>query len=183
MSDASLSNETALGRASTHQTPPLRLVKQMIRTYGLYWKADNVDWGKKGPGGLGRLLGSAARGDTMSKVDFRHQRGIYALYSDFDLIYVGQTGQGDNRLLQRLRTHLSDHLAERWDRFSWFGMRWVTRANRLSADAMAANTSTGTALSVLEAVVIAVSEPRLNLRRGNWSDANAQQYFQIDFRE
>ena len=154
--------------------------EEMIRTYGLYWKADKVHWGRSGAGGAGNLLGSSSRADANNAVDFLNQRGIYALYSDYELIYVGQTGAGDQRLFSRLKGHLSDHLAERWDRFSWFGTQWVTMRNRLSADAGRANTPTPNALNVMEAVAIAIAEPRLNLQRGNWSAAEAQQYFQID---
>ncbi|MDE0433774.1 MAG: GIY-YIG nuclease family protein [Bryobacterales bacterium] len=150
----------------------------MIRTFGLYWRVSHVNWGQRGPGQAGTLLGSAIRGDVGTIVDFRSQRGIYALYSDFDLVYIGQTGGGNSRLFLRLRGHLSDHLAERWDRFSWFGMRWVTAAGGLSADTVNATTPTTNALNIMEAVVIAISEPRLNLQRGNWNSAGAQQYFQ-----
>ena len=153
--------------------------KEMIRAFGLYWKASEVNWGAPGPGRAGYLLGTSVRGDVSNAIDFRDQRGIYALYSEFDLVYVGQTGGGVNRLLLRLRAHLSDHLAERWDRFSWFGTRWVTAAGALSADAINANTPTVTALKIMEAVAIAISEPRLNLRRGDWNSAPAVQYFQV----
>ena len=153
----------------------------MIRTYGLHWAANSVIWGKPGPGGHGELLGSELRGDAKNRIDFRDQCGIYALYSGFELVYVGQTGSKQNRLLNRLRSHLSDHLAERWERFSWFGTRWVktTEIGMLSADAVTANTSTKVALNVMEAVAIAISEPRLNLQRGKWDAAKAKQYFQI----
>lgn len=96
----------------------------------------------------------------------------------FDLVYVGQTGGGDHRLLKRSNEHRSDHLAERWDRFSWFGMRRVKQDNTLLADAMGANTDVQTALNIMEAVAIAIAEPRLSLQRGKWG--NAQQYLQVE---
>jgi hypothetical protein len=43
-------------------------------------------------------------------------------------------------------------------------------------DTQAVHDSTEVALNVLEAITIAISEPRLNLQRGRWGDA--QQYFQ-----
>ena len=151
----------------------------MIKTYGLYWATNRVNWGRPGHGGQGELLGSATRGDVDNCVDFRDQRGAYALYAEFELVYVGQTGGRNNRLLSRLRSHLGDHLAERWDRFSWFGTQWVTQAGALSADRAAASIGIEDALKVMEAVAIAISEPRLNLRRGDWKAVGAQQYFQI----
>ncbi|MBK5186108.1 GIY-YIG nuclease family protein [Paraburkholderia domus] len=109
-------------------------------------------------------------------MDFREQRGIYALYAGYDLVYVGQTGAGDDRLFKRLKAHRSDHLSERWDRFSWFGTQWVTVKHYLSNDTAAVHQTVEAALNMLEAVSIAIAEPRLNLQRGRWSDAT--QYYQ-----
>ena len=156
----------------------------MIRTYGLHWSSDEVQWGHQGSGGAGQLLGykgprKIGNGRPRDIVDFREQKGIYALYYDFDLIYIGQTGDGNNRLLARLRSHLTDHMAERWNRFSWFGTQWVTKKNTLSADATAPPFTIVQALNVLEAVAIAIAEPRLNLQRGNWKKMEIKQFFQI----
>ncbi|MDA8151381.1 MAG: hypothetical protein M0003_01495 [Acidithiobacillus sp.] len=43
-------------------------------------------------------------------------------------------------------------------------------------DTQTVQDSTEVALNVLEAIAIAISEPRLNLQRGRWGEA--QQYFQ-----
>ena len=157
----------------------------MIRAYGLHWSSDKVDWGRRGPGGAGQLLGyqTTNRNNPATRnnpADFRDQIGIYALYYDFDLVYVGRTR---SPLFRRLRNHLSDHLSERWNRFSWFGTRRVLNNNELSIVPKASPLlSTSTALDVLEAVAIAIAEPRLNLKRGNWRKS-AVQYFQIDSNE
>ena len=154
----------------------------MIRTFGLFWHADRVDWGMRGPGNAGSLMGTRDRGNSADAVDFRPQHGIYALYSDFELVYVGQTG-GNAGLLVRLRKHLSDHLADRWDRFSWFGTKRVLASNLLAQGAAAPPIPPSVGLDAIEAVAIAIAEPRLNLKRGNWSAAEAQQYFQIPAQE
>lgn len=146
----------------------------MIRSYGLHWREDRVDWGSQGV--LGTLLGDASRSSKAKPVNFREQRGIYALYADYDLVYVGQTGAGSDRLFKRLKAHRIDHLSERWNRFSWFGTQWVTLAGSLSADTASASESIEATLNILEAVSIALSEPRLNLQRGKWGKAT--QYFQ-----
>ncbi len=146
----------------------------MIQSYGLHWRIDRVYWGK--PNDAGTLLGAASRSAKARAVDFREQRGIYALYADYDLIYLGQTGAGSDRLFKRLKAHKSDHLSERWNRFSWFGTQWVTRVNVLSTDTASVSQTVEAALNMLEAVTIAIGEPRLNLQRGKWGDAT--QYFQ-----
>jgi hypothetical protein len=153
------------------------LEAKMITTYGLFWKAAAVYWRERGSGNRGQLLGSKTQSSKAVIVDFREQRGIYALYAGYELVYIGQTGAGKDRLLLRLRSHLSDHLVERWDRFSWFGTRWVTKQRRLSADTTAAHPAMAELLNKLEAVAVAIAEPRLNLQRGRWGDA--EQYFQV----
>jgi hypothetical protein len=146
----------------------------MIQSFGLHWRLDRVDWGR--PRVAGTLLGAASRSPRARSVDFREQRGIYALYALYDLVYVGQTGAGTDRLFRRLKSHKFDHLADRWDRFSWFGTQWVTKTNDLSRDTASLSNTVEAALNILEAVSIALSEPRLNLQRGKWGEAT--QYFQ-----
>ena len=146
----------------------------MIRSYGLHWHIDRVFWGKQN--NPGTLRGAASRSPRARAVDFREQRGIYALYADHELVYTGQTGAGNDRLFKRLKAHRSDHLSERWNRFSWFGTQWVTQRNELSMDTAEVHQSVETALNTLEAVSIAIAEPRLNLQRGRWGETT--QYFQ-----
>ena len=159
----------------------------MIWNYGLHWREDCVWWG--GPGGAGCLYGATNRNAPKENaVDFREQVGIYALYANYDLIYVGQAGTGTNRLFSRLNAHRSDHLSERWDRFSWFGARPVTEKYELGNHntireytAFSNNDPQGlmaSALNILEAVLIAVSEPGLNLQRGKFGGEGIPQYYQ-----
>ena len=147
----------------------------MINTYGLFWKAEDVFWGVQK--NKGSLLGSKTSSAKAISVDFREQRGVYALYANYELVYVGQTGAGNDRLFNRLKYHTSDHLVERWDRFSWFGTQRVTQQHKLSTDTAKIHEDMAKALNILEAITIAVAEPRLNLQRGRWGDA--KQYFQV----
>jgi hypothetical protein len=147
----------------------------MIKSYGLHWNVQKVFWGR--PNVSGTLLGAASRTKKAKPVDFRMQRGVYALYADYELVYVGQTGSGTDRLFSRLKMHRNDHLSERWNRFSWFGTQWVTRSHQLSTDTAQVHTAVDAALNTLEAISIAISEPRLNLQRGRWSEAT--QYYQF----
>lgn len=148
----------------------------MIENFGLHWRAEKVFWGR--PNDSDTLLGARSRSRSARPVDFRYQRGIYALYADYDLVYVDQTGSAqDDRLFKRLKAHRNDHLSERWNRFSWFGTQWVTQQHALSAEAAKIAATVPAALNILEAMAIAISEPRLNLSRGRWGDA--VQFFQF----
>jgi hypothetical protein len=146
----------------------------MIQSYGVHWHVDRVFWGR--PNDSGTLMGAASRSSRARPVDFRNQRGIYVLYADYDIVYIGQTGAGNDRLFKRLKAHKTDHLSERWNRFSWFGTQWVTKGNSLSADTAKLGETIEGALNVLEAVAIATAEPRLNLQRGKWGEGT--KYFQ-----
>ncbi len=144
----------------------------MIKTFGLHWDAEKVVWSTPGS-----LLGVPKRSRTAQPVDFKKQRGIYALYANYELVYIGQTGSGNQRLFNRLKSHRRDHLSERWNRFSWFGTRWVTGHHVVAAaDAEGVKITIVASLDILEAISIGISEPRLNLSRGRWGDA--KKYFQ-----
>ena len=56
----------------------------MIRCYGVHWHAERVNWGKQGRNHQGTLLGAASKSARAIPVDFREQRGIYALYADYE---------------------------------------------------------------------------------------------------
>lgn len=87
----------------------------MINTIGHLWRADDVFWGAGSSAGA--LLGVPYYGKTQKPTDFREQVGVYVLYADFDLVYVGQAGGGNQCLLARLKQHRDDGLARRWNQF------------------------------------------------------------------
>lgn len=93
----------------------------MIYAYGLFWRADEVDW-HPGNGRPFRLLGyhrGAKR--NLRIVDFKVQSGIYILYGNHGAYYVGLT----KNLGTRLHNHIDDEHKGYWDKFSWFGFRNV----------------------------------------------------------
>ena len=138
----------------------------LIQNYGLFWRLDSVFWGK--PRSAGALLGVQATAKKSPPVDFRFQSGIYALYSDYELIYIGQTGGKGQKLMARLVQHRRHDLAGRWNMFSWFGTRSVLGTLELKAEKKGASTTHPLALNHLEAVLIHVAEPRLNRQGGKW---------------
>ena len=62
--------------------------------------------------------------------------------------------------------------------FSWFGTRKVLEDKSLKAEKIAAHPSHKMVLDHLEAVLIAVAEPRLNRQGGKWGEG-VDQYLQI----
>lgn len=150
----------------------------IIQNYGLHWRRDRVAWGTRGAGNQGHLTGRLSHRVNSPHVNFREQAGIYILQDGFRPIYIGQAGRGDQRLFLRLRGHTRNQLAERWDRFSWFGIFPVTNGD-LDLDAPVDNIRTDVAaiLDHVEGVLISVTEPPLNRQGARFGQA--QQYKQV----
>ena len=136
----------------------------IIRSYGLHWKRAWIDWGRRGPGNGGRILGRRADRVRSRTVDFRSQAGIYILQDGFRSVYIGQTGTGEDRLWKRLRFHARGSMAERWDRFSWFGIFPVgANGDLVEIDPeVGVNTTVNAVLNHVEGVLISIVEPPLN---------------------
>lgn len=149
----------------------------LVKNYGLFWRREWVFWGS-GPN-AGHLKGVLRSARTDDPVDFREQQGVYVLYdANFRLVYVGQSGGNDQqRLFRRLRNHRKDQLADRWSRFSWFGVRRVNNNGELRAEAAAAHPSLGEVLNHIEAILISAAEPPHN-RQGGRFGHNVHQYLQ-----
>lgn len=100
-----------------------------IRSYGMFWKASEVDWTGVDSGRRLELLGRLKQNKgSIQLANFWDQRGIYILYNDYGAYYVGRTYGPTMNLGKRLRNHHtgknSPHQGK-WDRFSWFGWRGV----------------------------------------------------------
>lgn len=148
----------------------------IIQSYGLFWSADDVFWGRGSQPGA--LWGVPARARSSTRIDFRDQIGIYVLYEGHCMIYVGQAGARNTRLFSRLKKHRKDFLARRWDHFSWFGLRRVLARGKLSTEKLRATSTIAAALNHMEAVLIAAAEPSLN-RQGGRFGRDAVRYLQV----
>lgn len=148
--------------------------KLLVECYGLFWQEENVFWGD--PGTRGKLVGHV-KGHKKQTADFREQTGIYVLYADYKVLYVGQAGFGQAKLFNRLKSHLDDSLAGRWDRFSWFGFRRVLSNGTLAKTTEAKHPTTNVILNQMEAILITSTEPPLNRQGGRWG--HAKQYLQV----
>jgi hypothetical protein len=148
----------------------------LISNYGLFWRTEHVFWGKqKQPGELNGVLSAAKKSDP---IDFRYQAGIYALYGDYELVYLGQTGGKGQKLMSRLNQHRKDSLSGRWNMFSWFGTRAVLESGKLKAEKGGAHSTHQAVLNHMEAVLISVAEPRLNRQGGKWGKG-VEKYLQV----
>ncbi|CAA6604424.1 Putative integron gene cassette protein (modular protein) [Rhodospirillaceae bacterium LM-1] len=151
----------------------------LIHNYGLFWNRSCVYWGKRGVGNTGHLKGILISARTEEPIDFRDQQGVYCLYDEnYRLVYVGQAGGKNNqRLFARLKQHQNDALAERWTKFSWFGVRQVLSKGNLKAVKNSTNVSIEKVLNHVEAILIASAEPVQNRQGGKFGD-DVEQYLQ-----
>jgi hypothetical protein len=139
----------------------------IISSLGMYWKREDVDWNAKM-----KMLGKQTGADTC--VDFCRQIGIYLLYDAREVIYVGRAL--DRPIFQRMKTHTSDRLSTRWNRFSWFGFLPVD-AETVKLKEISRSHSIQKLISALEAVLIEALEPRQNRRGGD--DLSMIEYNQV----
>ncbi len=154
------------GKKSTESKSPSN--SSLIKNYGLFWKAEDVHWGL--PNNPGNLYGKKSNSST--PVDFRDQTGIYVLYADYKIVYIGQAGKGaSTNLFTRLRQHRTDDLAGRWNQFSWFGLKSVLKSNVLSNDKQKHIHEKSEVLDHFEAILIHTIEPPLNRQGGKWGQA------------
>lgn len=128
----------------------------VIQAFGMYWQRDSVDWSSSP-----KLLGQQSRG--AKSVDFSGQIGVYLLHDGREIIYVGRST--DRTIGKRLFEHTYDRLNGRWDRFSWFGLLFVTEEGKLVPGTV--STDQSTLITMLEALLIEALEPPQNRRRGD----------------
>ncbi|TAJ93635.1 MAG: GIY-YIG nuclease family protein [Gammaproteobacteria bacterium] len=138
--------------------------QSLIATAGFFWDAEHVTWGGKNK--KGKLEGVPSSAKKACPIDFSDQVGIYVLYAEYKIVYVGQTGKGRQALLKRLRAHRTDDLAGRWDKFSWFGVRRVLKNGTLSKKNAVFHPSLIDVLDQVEGILIHSAEPPLNRQQG-----------------
>ena len=142
----------------------------LFTSMGLFWRADDVFWGtQKNPGSIQGIPALNKR--IGSPVNFREQVGIYVLYADYSIVYVGQTGNKRQKLFVRLRQHRRDDLAGKWNRFSWFGIRRVLGNGKLSTEKESVHPSLETTLNHIEGVLIHAAEPPMNGQGGRFGSS------------
>ena len=135
----------------------------LIRAYGMYWNPEVVDWGTPGAGNQGTLIGSVKRDGRSYHIDFWNAYGVYVLHHEFAAVYVGKAAT--TRLGARLRNHLTDRHAGRWDMFSWFSLSKVRVTQKDVSDPGTRYLSQKTVNNTLEALAILIADPKLNRRR------------------
>lgn len=154
-----------------------------VTSYGLFWRSDDIEW-YPGQGNRHefRILGRIGTNRPGLRIaDFRKQQGIYILFDEYGPAYVG-LAKGE-RLGARLREHLEDKHAGKWDRFSWFGFNDVSSTKdsqgvlTLLPPSQEVADNTSTTIGDLEALLIAAMGPKLNTLKMRFE--NAEKWEQV----
>lgn len=134
---------------------------ELIKCYGEYWNPDIVEWGKKGAGNSGKLIGKIKPNNR--HIDFWDARGVYVLHENFKVVYVGKAFK--TQIGKRLRDHLSDRLAGRWDMFSWYSTSAVRQTRKDVSKPGQRQIRPVTIIDTMEALAILIADPALNRKR------------------
>jgi len=149
----------------------------IIQNYGHLWERKYIYWGTGGKGGQGHLKGYKKQNE---QTDFREQMGIYVLYDkDMNPIYVGQASDS---LFIRLKQHSKGPLWNRWEHFSWFGLRKVNKDRNLYARDTVEKSFRADGdkvLNEIEGILITALEPRFNKQGAAWKKQDVEEYYQV----
>jgi len=143
----------------------------LIKNWGFEWQRKYIFRGRGSV--AGHLYGSAK---GKADADFRDQIGVYVLHDRNERIaYVGQSGNGNATLFNRLKQHMDGRLANRWDYFTWFGFREVnldgSLSDRANVESVVSGFNYSQALNELEGVLIETFEPFFNKQAGKLTTA------------
>jgi hypothetical protein len=132
----------------------------LIKAYGEYWSREGIS--SRGQEILGR------RKNEKKRCNIWNQRGIYVLYKDFKIIYVGKAD--DRGIGKRLIEHGKGRLKRRWDSFSWFG---VSAFDQKGQPVLRKSSTSSRAETIrsLELLAILVSDSPLNRQEGKFPGA------------
>ena len=120
-------------------------------------------------GNQGKLEGNIKKDNKTYLINFWEAKGIYVLHSDFRAIYVGKAF--GTSIGKRLRDHLTDRLAGRWDMFSGYSVSSPRTTQLDVAQPGQRQVNPDTVVSTLEALAILVADPSLNRKRESLQDA------------
>lgn len=139
----------------------------LVGAYGAFWDRSLVNWDNRG----WRLLGrQGVQRGTLQVADFRRARGVYALYGDTGIYYVGlATGAGG--IGTRLKDHTVDDHQSSWARFSWFAFDSPSETDTYPDGVLKHEAWPGIegedkfVIREMEALLIAVTSPPGNIQR------------------
>ena len=141
-----------------------------VAAYGLFWERDKVDWDRH------RIWGYDISPDPAHLINFANQQGVYLLHNWQSVVYVGKTAAQENGLFQRLQHHHQrQSWSNKWERFSWFGIRRVDEVSGAMVDVVD-DATPEVVTALMEAVLIETLGPPFNNQRGSYMGTLYRQF-------
>jgi hypothetical protein len=141
----------------------------LIKAYAQYWNPDVVEWRTLDRGNGGKLLGKVKIKGRSHEINFWDAKGIYVLHEDFRTVYVGKAW--GTSIGKRLRDHLTDRFAGRWDMFSWFSTSTLVATNKSVKKPGKRQLGPKLVIDTIEALGILITNAPLNRRHETIPDA------------
>lgn len=147
----------------------------LIGAYGVFWDREVYDWRKASKR---RLIGrQGEKGPKFQIADFSRASGIYVLYNEVGVYYVGLAA-GEGGLSARLCDHTKDRHAGGWSRFSWFAFDSPSTNGDVDDEGVIQletwseyeSLDTKTAIKESEAILIAALMPPGNKQKMRFGD-------------
>jgi hypothetical protein len=134
-----------------------------IQNYGEAWRVQQSNFGRTSPRAI--------------PVDFSAQIGVYILFDELRLVYIGRAGNPEEgTILSRVQSHHDTGDKGSWDTFAWFGFRPVGIDGTLRP----LRESTiwyDDEIRDMEALLVYVLKPPHNLRSGDYR--HLPKYYQV----
>lgn len=128
----------------------------LIKAYGLQWKPEeiyenNIHSSRKSFRGL------VKKGNKKYEIDFWKAKGIYALFYDFEIVYIGKVTE--NRLGTRIASHWR-YRKEQWNTFSFYSFSDIDFKNgKVKTTSKKSIIDINMAIKTIEAIIINTAVP------------------------
>lgn len=131
----------------------------IIKAYGQHWRPEWI-YNNGQISSRQCFKGAVNKNGKKYEIDFWKTKGIYALYKDYRVVYVGKTN--NMNLGSRIRTHVRK-TGGRWDTFSFFSFSSINyKTEEVQAQEQISNITRAQVIKNLEVIIIKSTNPSMN---------------------
>ena len=128
----------------------------LIKAYGLHWDPEQI-YGYNNQSSRISFRGFVKKGNKKHEIDFWKAKGIYALFKDFELVYIGKVTE--NRLGTRIASHWR-YRKDHWDTFSFYSFSDIDfKQGKVKTITNTSVINNNMAIRTIEAIIINTAVP------------------------
>jgi len=128
----------------------------LIKAYGLHWDPEEI-YGINGQSSKVSFRGFVKKRNKKYEIDFWNAKGIYALFKDFEIFYIGKVTE--NRLGKRIESHWR-YRKEHWDTFSFYSFSDIDfKKEKVKPTSKKIEIDINVAIKTIEAIIINTAVP------------------------